>query len=1120
MLGGLSGRWRREELETVIRQHEGYLASSPDLERYVYPTNWDDLLRAVRTNHAVLILGQSGTGKTQTSHKLQETIGREIPGLKRVSIAPSLGPTQIIKDQTLPPVLYDIEDPWGRYEFDRDSRAWNDQLTTIMASAHHDRIVIATSRRDVAMEADALGRVARWIVDLESEHYDLSRRQELYHNRLDTLPPFLQIAAIEDEALVLKELATPLEIQKFFDALRIADPNQRVHPSDRIREPIQKAHQDSIESTVKEQIEAHEAVQTAAVLWGLLKARNRLSLEDLRRIEEVLAELDENSFGEGVTPLVDFFIAARNLRQSDASVSYYHPRVESGIEQTLNKHEMPAKRSLKLLVEALLSLEEGSPDWGICTAARMIEGIVLRHPDLRPAVSAGAQVKIDAWLEKRVMTLGKDLDVDLKLAAAVGSNTSAVSEIARFMRHRIKTRFRGFGSHPWGPPPHDAAWYGWLRANPITERLLSAYIRTVFPHERADFHQARLLDELSRLAADLTPAFLDAAKTTAWFGVIDVGGVIAEGALQDLEGFESVVDTAVEVLTPTPEASLEAARVRLAIQNGEIGDHFAEQLETNEDGYTVHEYLGDYVSHMRATRGWEGLLRHRHRGTLLSYWARALYDASPSPATGAEVAAVFDAGYGTVQEEYVWPLVRRQWQDSFLARLQLRVMDGQASRAVQLEALRTLLERLPDEISNIILALHKGGDTSRLMEAAIDIAELRLERVTDTLPDARQVLPTPYAQISDAFFRAKGEQPPDLSEDAWNLLKPDPQDGPALRWFRIRLDRHRPSQVDEDIRWLLAHGTDVDRTVDAIEGAIRHGLHGDIKAALEHRFSRMVARALTAIGTPLPAPLPMQLLQLSSAKPAPIRKALIALLDAKPHPSNQKVLLSLVRDTWSNNYHYEGQSADYPIARGAADAINKLEGVDPETGDELYNVAINSLDTTLRFRLFQVLAEKGGTIHQTQLFTLAIMPGRVSVKSAAARALLVAFPHVGQEILSRITTELLIHEPASVSLVFALLLAAVGEIEAVLQTARTLTTDSRVRVFLVPMLSVMAERDSPAADVIAQLLPPNHAGVTWARTSPRAPMDPGVLADLGDAIRVHVVQEWFAPPEKPAPPML
>lgn len=62
--------WRREDLEQVIRQHEGYLASSAEIENHVKPTNWPDLLKAMRDRHAALIIGQSGTGKIRATDEL------------------------------------------------------------------------------------------------------------------------------------------------------------------------------------------------------------------------------------------------------------------------------------------------------------------------------------------------------------------------------------------------------------------------------------------------------------------------------------------------------------------------------------------------------------------------------------------------------------------------------------------------------------------------------------------------------------------------------------------------------------------------------------------------------------------------------------------------------------------------------------------------------------------------------------------------------------------------------------------------------------------------------------------------------------------------------------------
>jgi hypothetical protein len=241
---GDSGRWRREDLEQVIRDHEGYIASSPELELYVHPTNWTKLHAAMKEHHAALIIGQSGTGKTMATRKLYEELREKIPGLAHVAI--NLGPNQLRDDKTPPPVLYDIEDPWGRFDFDPASRPWNDQLARFFAHATHGRMIIATSRLDVAQDSGALKDVNLWLIGLEAEHYGQKERIEMYRSRVAGLPRELRMIATEAESDVLSKLATPLEIQKFFDALPNIDQKTLKNPAAFISEAIDRAHQSSI----------------------------------------------------------------------------------------------------------------------------------------------------------------------------------------------------------------------------------------------------------------------------------------------------------------------------------------------------------------------------------------------------------------------------------------------------------------------------------------------------------------------------------------------------------------------------------------------------------------------------------------------------------------------------------------------------------------------------------------------------------------------------------------------------------------------------------------------------------------------------------------------------------
>ncbi len=617
--GAGGGRWTRAHLEQVIRRHEGYIASSPELDHYVHPTNWGELRSALAKRYAALIIGQSGTGKTMATRKLYEELRQEVPGLSGVPI--TLGPEQLRDDTTEPPVLYDIEDPWGRYDFDPKSRPWNDQLAQFFAHSRPDRMIVATSRLDVAQSAGALDTVKPWRVGLEVEHYGGVERRRLFRTRIDALPRKLQPLAKESEGSVLAELATPLEIQKFFDALPTLDDKERRNPAGLVAEAIRRAHQDSIERTVVDQIEERQDVRAAAILWGLLKANDKLSLRLLRQIEESLAERGPD-FERGVSPLVTFFVAARNLRQVESTITYYHPRVEAGIEQALNRASLVARRTLRLLVDILVSPDGPDEAWGVAASARMLLAVD-RTPELKPVPSSTAQVKIDAWLAAELAKGGKEFESNLRLAEAAGSANSNVSEAARFLLNRPD---RSFGwMHIWGPPEHDEAWYARMRTDPAVKKLVETFIRDVLPHARDDF-RASFVVEAERIAPGLTPAFLAAAATAVHFGVTNSHDAIAEGALNDLAGFEVIVDEAIKVRTPSSADLKRAAELHLAIVNGEYSDDYAEHLADDDDGWTAGEFLEAYVQRVRATVGWRHLVEHRHCKQLLYYWFRDLVD--------------------------------------------------------------------------------------------------------------------------------------------------------------------------------------------------------------------------------------------------------------------------------------------------------------------------------------------------------------------------------------------------------------------------------------------------------------------------------------------------------------
>jgi hypothetical protein len=1112
-IGGAGfGRWRRDDLEGLIRRHEGYIASSPELDQYVYPLNWRSLREKMNSHYAALIIGQSGTGKTMATKKLYEELRESIPGLSRVSIAH--GPEQLRDDQTEPPVLYDVEDPWGRFDFNPNSRPWNDQLANCLAHATHDRMIVATSRRDVAESAGALDSVQPWVVALEAEQYGDRERRQLFRTRIDALPRTLQSLATQAEKTVLAKLSTPLEIQKFFDALLTTDRAAISRPSNFIAEAIHRAHQDSIERTVIEQVEQRKDVPAAAIIWGLLKASDSLSLSLLRVIEEEMADRDR-ALTEGVTPLVQFFVAARNLRQAESTVSYYHPRVESGIERTLGCHSLVVRRTLRQLVDVLTSMDFQGEKWGIGASARLIAA-ASTLPDLRLIASDGAQKKIDTWLAAEIAKADKDFRSSLQLAALAGSSGSVPSEVARFLLHTQNPNQGqfGFGYVTWKLQPHDAAWYLRILADPATKSIVETFIREILPTEHYDFPDD-FATEVERIAPGLTGAFLMAAERIVKFGFTHTADAIIAGALNDLDGFERIVSASVSVLTPTEAQLREQQETHLAIINVEYSEEYADHFADNDDGYMAGEFLQAYVDRVRRVPDWPRITRHPHRERLLPYWLRSL--ANDPARCAEEVADAFAASYGNKDEDEFWIILLKSWDPIYMDALVNRVIEGHDERSVRVSALTCLLERAPRQVATISDALITAGNHRRLINIAIEIGQLRHgrsmfdgERHTDAGDAGRSALPPVYSEIADAALAIRAGSQPPFSTASRDVIIGIRDANEELRAFRVALDRSVNLPVSEDVRWLLAETTDSNVAVEAIDAAIRHGMTAEIEAAVNHRFAKVVARALTAVAEPLAAPLPSSILNLANARGSPVRRAIVDVLDAKPHQAHLPTLLHLLKDQWSTGLNYYGAESEHPIAQAAVRAIAKLGALTTETADQLYHVAIDTADPAVRSKLLEFLAKAGGLSERERLLELASAPGRVAVRRAAAIALVVSSDSVESELVLRITPELLASRVQSVATLLALLLSMRGDPLMVTKAAAVLATNSKRRVLLILFSRVLAERDRDAAKKIADMLPAKHAAVALD-VSEEIEISDELLADLGDPASVAEVLHYIKP---------
>ena len=1116
MAGAKQGVWTRDEVETIVRSHEGYFASSPELETFVEPTNWEEMTATLKQRGAVVIVGASGTGKTLAGRKLVDDLRGDVPGLEHVVVTG--GPRELHGDKTVPPVVYEIEDPWGRLAFDPTRREWNQQLQTFLETRlKGDVYVVATSRLDVATSTGgALGRMEDWVVRLEPEHYGEAERRRIYASMTEGLPRGLQRTAERASTEVLSKLVTPLEIRKFFDALALEEPGKPER--ELVREAVGKAQEEAIERNVAEQIVERQEVRAAAVVWGLLRVADVVPMGIIARIEEEMYARHAD-MARGVMSLVRFLIAGHSLRQrSDGDgVSYYHPRVEAGMERALlgDEQRLVAKQTVRRLAELLASEDAPAEGWSMGAAAGLVAS-ARKVQELAIEPASGTQRSIDDWLGAYEPETEWDFQKHLELAAAAGSGDSAVAEIGRYLvGWQDCTRLWGFIPKT-EPPEREDGWFDRLRADPATRATLDRYVREVLSSDHSCDFARSFVDGVERLAPGLSSAFIEAAQRVVGHGVYGPADVIAVGAVQDLDGFEEVVDEAVATVT-SDEGSEKAEALHLEIVNGEHNEDYAQHIaDSFDDGFTADQFLGAYVHRARISGDWRRLVTHRHRAQLVGHWLREMRQVPGDPIDSEEAVAAVTVGIGSTAEDRAWDVAARAWDQRFWAPLEKRVYSGHAQSEVRRAALGCMVMHVPEAIGPLVGRLREEGEYGRLVEIASDIAVWLENKVqpysTPSEAAAREAqarLPADLAGLADASLALRKGDDPVVSEAALELLRSASEGRMDVRRLRVSIARYVSLDVGDDIRWLLEHAEDPSTGAEAAEAAVRQKMWDVVRSALNHRYADVVAVAVRGLGMVSKAPLSEELLAFGDARGSPVRKALVAVLTAKPHRSHLPTLLALLRDEWSRFSDGYGYDDNFPIARTAMAAVAELAPLEYEEMKVVYQVAVATSDRTLRGAGLRLFAGSEDRRYRMVLVEQGLRPGREEIRVAAVAALWGEAERVDAEMVASVNADVLASLPPSVAAAFACLVGARAAPRTVLEVGLALGGDGKRRALALLLIRFVTDRSVERE--LALVLGAGHPAVAWALGEEHAEgLGPEALDDLGSVAVCEAVYKYIA----------
>jgi HEAT repeat protein len=316
--------------------------------------------------------------------------------------------------------------------------------------------------------------------------------------------------------------------------------------------------------------------------------------------------------------------------------------------------------------------------------------------------------------------------------------------------------------------------------------------------------------------------------------------------------------------------------------------------------------------------------------------------------------------------------------------------------------------------------------------------------------------------------------------------------------LRIRRQKDLSGSVRSDIEWTLAQCDDKGRCVEAIDAAIDLKMDEVVQAALDHQFAHVAARALSAIASEKAAPMPAKLLALMSSAGSPVRKALADVLVSKPHAQHLPALLHLVKDQWSSFSRYYGENDVFPIARLAVDALANMGPLGADAHVILQATALETSDWAVRTGLFSIIGATGDEPFQKWLLELAVNPGRLQVRRAAAFALLSNCETLDSSVVRAISLDVLSTVTAAVAPLLTIVSVTRMTSDERLELARGISANPRRRALLVLMLWPKLGAHEETVKAIESLLPKGHLSVLWVRNGPSKVAEDDLIADLGE----------------------
>jgi len=668
--GGANGLWTRDELLDVLTRHGGSIMSTRAMDHYVAPRSFDRIQRALDTMHAVIITGPSGTGKTLTADVLEQRLRAEAPYLVvGEQHGPGYARQHLVTDG---PVLFHLRDPWGSNRLSPEGDRWSNELPKLLRHASENRKFLVTSRADVLEGAglEMPSDLSQCVVPIEIEDYDDDRRARIYDRMCRGLTGRTLDAALQHRPRVMNSLRRPYEIDRFFATIAAED----LEAPRAISAIIADSQIDAISRVVALQVEGWEpsGSSAAAVVWGLLSAREAVAVEVIERVRRALTLVPKAPVIE-IDSFIDFLVAGRSIRKNHGTLTFYHPRVEDGLRIALRRHPGTTERILGMLCDVLVRWDRppAGTDWGTETALGILRA-ALKLERVSPVPGQSTRARIDDFLVTIALSAHprQGREEAMRDLARLSSEEHIPGKLARLLLEGERAEnamLRDF----WFAPPLSNPEAKHLGRHKLTALILRAFVQDVLPTTHRHY-VVELVPLLLRICPDLTNVFVQTALDTVGFEspVINIEVVVTGACRGEQPPYDDLIKA---FAAATRKADEWYAGYKETYRQAEehevdalVADHIVD--EPSERYHNSREAMKTLIASRRAREGFQWILSHPERSVLVEAWAELLADAHQGGDYD-ELRALISASEGWHRGK-AWLAAAKQWDSRLVDMLE------------------------------------------------------------------------------------------------------------------------------------------------------------------------------------------------------------------------------------------------------------------------------------------------------------------------------------------------------------------------------------------------------------------------------------------------------------------